>query len=112
MKDQLLYAYLAGFFDGDGNVFRNPSTGRWYLNVTNTQCSILEIFKDTFGGSIHPHRKAGENASNHVVSRKNIYRWYCSGKVGIKVASVMFPHLTLKKTEMGKALEENFGLVR
>ena len=112
MERDLLHAYLAGLFDGDGNTFRNSNTGRWYLNVTNTERSILEMFRDAFGGSIHRHRKAGEVGSSPIIARKNIYRWYCSGKVGIKATFAMLPYLTLKKSKMEKALEEDFGLVR
>lgn len=71
MKEQELYAYLAGLFDGEGTVslgrrnstdkFRHPT-----LSMTSTTPDLLEICRLTFGGKIRkqkrykPHHKPAQ----------------------------------------------------
>lgn len=110
MNKQDFYGYLAGAFDADGNIFKNPNTGRWYVNVTNTVPAFLECFVDVFGGSIHKHRDAGETSSSNIVSTKPIYRWCASGVVGMALCKATLPYLIVKRDKAEQAIEERFGL--
>lgn len=57
-------AYLAGFFDGEGNVHAAITTGRnvqFILTVTNTSLAVLEELRQCSGGlgtiTANPHPK-------------------------------------------------------
>jgi len=110
MKKEDLYGYLAGAFDADGCISKNPNTGRWYVNVTNTVPAFVERFADVFGGSIHKHRATGETSSSNIVSTKPTYRWYASGMVGMAMCKATLPYLIIKRNKAEQAIKERFGL--
>jgi hypothetical protein len=92
--------YVAGFFDGEGCV--NISTDRYgkpYLRilVVNTDVSVLEKFKEKWGGDISHNKRQKENW-------KRSFTWRLSHYKAIEFLAELEPHLIVKKKQANLAI--------
>lgn len=91
-------AYAAGYLDGDGcfsiNKKINPIKYHSRITVSSTDITILEFFKENFGGSCF--------LSNENIRYKNfkpIYQWVVVGKKAINLTEKLLPYLIEKKID-------------
>lgn len=107
------WAYLAGFFDGEGCVaiietqrkrsrLSNRASYPYYqirMVITNTDYLLLESLQQQFGGSIHIHCQTGERTSKQ-------FQWMLdSRRKSEPVLRGMLPYLRYKNREVELALE-------
>lgn len=102
-------AYVAGLIDGDGSVGvacqkRGSQQDRWsyYASVTIGMTEpgkpILEWIHQEWGGSLHPHKVAGERECP-------AWQWRVSGDKAVAILRMLLPHLKLKAPQARLALE-------
>jgi hypothetical protein len=103
-------AYVAGLIDGDGSVgiaCQKRGSGeqeRWsyYASVTigMTQPAkpILEWIHQEWGGSLHPHKTAGEKECP-------AWQWRVTGDNAVTILRKLLPYLRLKGPQAKLALE-------
>ncbi|CAJ1446817.1 unnamed protein product [Effrenium voratum] len=92
--------YLAGFFDGDGCVSMNRSTGRIQLSVNQAidQASVLLHFRDALGGGICRHQDGAG-------ARRATLRWHSSGDSAILAARLLGSVPSMKQAQLQIAVE-------
>jgi len=90
MEIETRLGYLAGFFDGEGCVSVGDN-GNITLRVINTNLEVLELFKETLGGSI--------GNRTQIVNKKQ-YTWSVYGDTAIKVAFTLIPYSVEKKSQL------------
>lgn len=103
--DPLLFAYLAGALDADGHITVTRSLrkkGKRYthaptyyhprIGYTSTERIVPDLFKATFGGSIHEHQPKNKDY-------KRVFMWMVGTADVIKVASSLEPYLRQKKAQ-------------
>lgn len=90
MEDQVLYAYLAGLFDGEGTItlskinsgeFRSPT-----LSMSSTSLNLLEICKSTFGGSISKQKVYKDH-------HRQSWSWKVSYKSALIAIGKLYPFI-------------------
>lgn len=100
-------AYLAGLFDGEGNVgvhrCRATKNGRLYLRlvvkVTNTHRGCLDFARLAFGtGTI------AEDKRPDMTNRRPCYRWVIVGKTAERFLRAVRPHLIIKADQVDQVL--------
>ena len=105
--DELLDAYFAGLFDGEGCVSINKTSGgikRKYkrngfqlrVSVTNTNLDILYALQNRYGGKVYIREKA--NARNYG-------NWITVSNQTIHPLSSWLPFLIIKKEQAKVALD-------
>ena len=101
--DRALWAYIAGFLDGEGCISIAASSGYPSLQVTanNTEEEPLLFIQKVFGGSIYWRRPTS-------VKCKDVYCWSIHGSSAIEVLEILLPFLIVKKERALLAIE--FGL--
>lgn len=96
-------AYLAGFFDGEGNISISPPRGSimYLLTIAAHQSDPLPLmlFKDRFGG------KVGGPWARKQGNGKPLWRWTCEADKAAKALTAMLPWLTVKRERALLALE-------
>lgn len=121
MQDkQNLYAWMAGFFDGEGSLSirlrfdrKNNIHFTRRICITNTSRKMVDIFYDEFGGFIREVKPKKPN-------RKIVYVWILNGgNDGDIFVSALMPFINLKKRHfeiwvsyamtLDKAKVGNFG---
>ena len=87
--------FLAGFFDGDGNVACQSRLSGCYLQVSQSfdQAAILMLLRDTFGGSIGLQ-------SNGMGLRKPVLLWVVCGQSARSAASLLAPWSITKQEQL------------
>ena len=70
MDQDLISAYIAGLFDGEGCVQLNGLSSIM-ISITNSVLAPLELVKSIYGGRIYPLKKVKS-------SHKQLYRWHTS----------------------------------
>jgi len=106
MKD-ILIAYFAGFFDGEGYVGVSHSEKNKYmvLSVTVTQNTlpVLEMLRERFGGNIifpkHYYEKAG----------KASYTWAIYSETALNFLNTIKDFVIVKKAQVEIALQFPIG---
>jgi len=105
--DSVEWAYLAGFYDGEGTVTatRQSRKNRWYYQlrfvINNTNYLLLEKLQKRFGGSVHSISKI-KNRPNW----KRSYAWYATSKeTCLPIFYGMLPYLRYKNEEINLAIE-------
>lgn len=102
---EILIAYCAGFFDGEGSILinranqtNNRSSFGFSLQIDVSQISDipLTIFQKIWGGEIYKYAQKNKSA---------IYKLRYSGKSAGFVLKDMLPYLSLKKDEATVAIE-------
>lgn len=92
-------AYLAGFFDGEGNIrlAKNPQgTTNYYLRISATQVdpAPLEIFKARFGGYLYRRNK---RVGADGFQRQPIWDWIHTGPGAARTLTALIPYLVVKR---------------
>ena len=109
-RDDLLLAWIAGFFDGEGCVIVELSNmpqclrgQRTSLHATLTQTSTdcLEIVKQRFGGNIKVSDVRKENARRWAVQ----YTWVVRNENALKFLQEILPYSIVKKSQIELALQ-------
>lgn len=100
-----LYAYLAGFFDGEGHLisYRSPKQDYPYVRIgaTNTDRQPIDILLREFGGRMRTRvRKKKGTKKNH----KRQFDWVASGKDAHYALSKMLPWLLVKRNKAQAAI--------
>lgn len=98
--------YLAGYFDGEGcvTVYTGPSHKNaplLSLHVTSGDEGVIKAFHEVFGGSFVVEK------ARHC-TRRQLYRWRCSGSLAIKTLEVLVPFLIAKRHPTELALQMNY----
>lgn len=102
-------AYVAGLFDGEGNVqvfqaFNRPR-GSFAVSatITNTSLTTLKWVRSKFGGSIILH------STSVVQGKKPCYylRWFSSNAV--KFLKSIYPYCKIKRRDILPVLNFKFG---
>ena len=100
MARDLLVAYLAGLFDGEGSIILRQR-GRsvdFLLMASMTDREPIELLKSTFGGG-QVEYKVPPNGN------KPVFRWTCHGNYAIRALEEMLPFLTVKREKAQIALK-------
>jgi intein/homing endonuclease len=109
-RDDLLLAWIAGFFDGEGCVIVELSNmpecirgKRTSLHATLTQTSTdcLELVKERFGGNIKVSDVRKENARRWAVQ----YTWVVRNENALKFLQEILPYSVVKKSQIELALQ-------
>jgi len=103
--DTALWAYIAGFFDGEGSI-SIARTGKYYslrIVISNTNIEPLTFIKNILGGNIHA-------ALPKNVKHKRYYNWYKCGKHAAEVLEILLPFLIVKRERAILAIEYNLSL--
>jgi hypothetical protein len=64
-------SWLAGFFDSDGSIYLNDSSGQIFITATQKNRFILEPLVELYGGTIYPMVKQGA------------FKWICFSKTEV-----------------------------
>ena len=96
-------AYLAGFFDGEGNIYiqgLRPSRHCYNLSVRISQANrwILERYRMAFGGLIREIKPTSLTA-------RGIWQWMIAGRQAMAFLKAIYPYLILKQGEAKIAIE-------
>jgi len=97
--------YAAGFFDGEGSISiaciqrksRNPEY-HIRIQMSNTDLSVLEKFKEMFAGQIYLIRKRNPNHTQ-------AWKWSVGTAQSMLLLEQLLPHLVIKKKQAQLALE-------
>jgi intein/homing endonuclease len=109
-KDELLLAWIAGFFDGEGCVIVELSNmlgcirgKRTSLHATLTQTSTecLELVKERFGGNVKVSDVRKENTRRWAVQ----YTWVVRNENALKFFEAILPYAVVKKSQIELALQ-------
>jgi hypothetical protein len=93
------HQYLAGFFDGEGCVYINPS-GRVQLSLTQKKREVLDLVQSEFGGKVK------------IKDRSMIPGWVISSKEDcLKFINAIYPYIIVKKEEVELGLKA-IGIIR
>ncbi len=98
-------AYIAGLFDGEGNLHRTSRTQSWIITITNTNADIMQYLTNTFkGGSIG---KGTHKNQSYAVGWALDYRFRICGAVNVlRVLRAMLPFLIIKRLKAETAIED------
>ena len=109
-SDQLLHAWVAGFFDGEGCVMVEYSRSkksihgwRTALHATLTQSSTpcLELVQSAFGGSV----KTSDVRAAHARRWSVQYTWVVRNEAALTFLRVIAPYTVVKNSQIQLALE-------
>jgi len=95
LKNEMTYAYIAGFFDGEGSVGAYKSKWGIYLNsrIGNTNLEILVKIKEVFGGYVSTIKK--------TEGRKQAWSWIVTDKNELRFFfEKILPYSTVKKQQI------------
>jgi len=104
----IIYAYYAGLFDGEGCVRihkKIPSENNRSVNPTYslqvmikmTDQKVIDSFKNVFGfGNIYVEK---------FENKKTTYRWECYTEDAKRVLELIYPYLKTKKTQAYKGIQ-------
>ena len=105
------YAYLAGFFDGEGNIGiyeqSHHLSHMLTVSIANTERWIAEWYKLALGGSVIKRVRPKKE-------HKDVYVWRVYGDNAKVVLQALLPYLKLRKAHAEIALQfleerTNFG---
>ncbi|CAK9047080.1 unnamed protein product [Durusdinium trenchii] len=97
--------YLIGFFDGDGCVTMNKSTGRMSLKVSQTldSATVLMRLRDSLGGGIYREKC-------QTGAHKAVLQWVVSGKTMQHAARVLCQVPSIKHAQLQIAATGNIAM--
>lgn len=98
--EELVCAYAAGLFDGEGCItlrVRRSGYIAMEVRVTNTNREIIEWLRDQFGGTIYGQRQPKGN-------RREAFCWRLSEITGSNFLRLILPFLRIKREEAHVAL--------
>jgi len=89
-----VYAYIAGFFDGEGYIGIDKKTLSLKLHITNTNLDILTRIKSVFKGNI---KQLYEKSKSH----KNTWIWTISDRVNLKFfLKIILSYSSVKRSQL------------
>lgn len=101
--------YLAGFFDGEGCFYlgEQVKNGKSYPKAQillgqsgEDGLQLLLRIQSLYGGNLYHHLKVGEHKAT-----KNAYKLWWNKEEGVKLITVLLPHLILKQQQAQKVLD-------
>ena len=104
LKRELAIAYIAGLFDGEGNVMckqymrkrrdREKAYSTWYIRieVSMTDQEVINYLQDTLGFGW-----SGPKRYNNKPKWKPQWRWCCGYRDALQFAKLMVPYAKTKK---------------
>jgi len=96
---ETVYAYISGFFDGEGNISVNKQSLTLFARITNTNLDVLKRIKYIFKGEVYVHSEKSE-------VRKKSWIWYISDRNDIKFfLEMILPYSTVKRSQILDGLE-------
>ena len=105
--NEITAEYMAGFFDGEGNVFMRDTlykNGRTHisdrLRIANTDKDILDSIQKKFGGSVITKKI-------YNYSKKPQWEWCVNGRFGLPIARLLHPICIIKKIQLKKYIDRN-----
>jgi len=106
--NEVTIEYMAGFFDGEGNVQisndnRYPNSKKDVIRVSNNNKFILDCIKKTFGGTIYKKKIYTADGYN----RQQCYNWQLNGRYAVGLAKLLYTICIEKKEKLGKFIERN-----
>ncbi len=106
--NEVTIEYMAGFFDGEGNVQisndnRYPNSKKDVIRVSNNNKFILDCIKKTFGGTIYKKKIYTADGYN----RQQCYNWQLNGRYGVELAKLLYTICIEKKENLGRFIERN-----
>ena len=95
LPSELVLAYLAGFFDGDGCVSCESCLSGCYLSISQSfdQADVLMMFYETFGGSI-------TRARSGMGLRKPLLQWVACGQSARNAAQLLAAQSITKQKQL------------
>lgn len=97
------WAYLAGFFDGEGCISLYKNDGRHYrleICMANTNEWVAKWFHFVFGGTLYL-----EEASKKNPKWRDVWRWQLRSRKTQYFLISLLPYLKLKKPQAELALQ-------
>ena len=102
-------AYFAGIVDGEGSLTigtyakTKKGTPVWhtYLGISNTEESLIHWICERFGGAKlkYTPKQTPKN------SRKEVFRWQCSGERLLHICELILPYSVCKKRQIEIMIE-------
>lgn len=107
MEDNLLHAYAAGLFDGEGCVYigktqrsgRRLPCYRMFCKISMTNDNAIKLLHEHWGGHY------GVNKANVPKNYKPLYNWTVPAKKAAKFLLDVLPYLRIKHEQARLALE-------
>lgn len=101
---EITWAYIAGFFDGEGTIYLEKKKRLWRLSICQSQEQVLKDIKAKAKfGNIHSRKKWKDN--NHF-GKKEMWIWYVNDQRQIvEIIEYILPHSIVKKEKLKEALE-------
>lgn len=93
------YAYLAGFFDGEGCVYiskTSATTYTLYVMISQAKGDVLGWLHDEFGGSLTHKRHS-------VTNERKYWCWKISGAIAEDFLHRIYPYVIQKSKEIDVA---------
>jgi len=103
MQKDMIVAYAAGFFDGEGcvNCSANKSGSPFVrIMVANTNIEVLELFKSYWGGDIQKSSRSKDHW-------KQAYNWRLANSDASTFLREILPFLVIKKDQASAAIQFN-----
>lgn len=89
------YAYIAGFFDGEGCIYAHPEATYLQIEIAQVDRRPLDFVQERYEGRIRLNKTNG----------RPIYKWMCPAKTSEKFLMDLLPFLIVKKEQAILALE-------
>jgi len=111
MPNEITLAYIAGLFDGEGNVMckqyprAKPRTGKiyntWYIRaeVAMTDESVIKWLREALGFGW-----VGEKRYHNKPKYKKQWRWCCGYRNCLQFAKMLAPYSKVKKEALNKVI--------
>ena len=112
LKRELAIAYIAGLFDGEGNVMckqymrkrrdREKAYSTWYIRieVSMTDQEVINYLQDTLGFGW-----SGPKRYNNKPHYKPQWRWCFGYRDALQFAKLMLPHAKTKRKDLTKIIK-------
>jgi len=93
MVETEILSYLAGFFDGEGNIFRCKTQKSYRITVCQNQPEVLNLYTERWGGTVYSNRQC--------------HYWVISKRSSVQeFLTTLYPYLVVKKDKAEEALQE------
>lgn len=119
MRDEIIFAYLAGLMDGEGSFMirksfyrvRNKKYGDCKnpmytprVGVKNTNREVIELMKSIFGGHMSKEKRVYQSKNGHK-RRKILYIYNAEHRIALNICEKLLPYLIIKKEQAKLLLE-------
>lgn len=95
---RLTLEYVAGLFDGEGNIWLNPRRHGQILSITNSNRQVLELVRRFFACGTIQHVK--------LKTGKFLHRWRICHHIPVNnILRRLLPYLVIKRKVAGRAIK-------